>query len=366
MRKNNLGVFFGIFLVSILFVPPSMQFAEALDNSNFPIIGEDFPRLFIPDRLDTEWGGGSETLKEIGFTASGVSFEGLQQTYAPRDTTWATASVTIKIYEVASASQATDLRDEAYKKAVSTSEAQRAKHLNIGHDLDPAISNGCRGFAVAPEWAVVECAIDNYYYSIYAKETATSDRYVGVATGVVTNFANIVYVKLGGSGAFDQQVIQLQQLAETQGAETTTTPTPTLQETQQQTAAEQVESDGGCLIATAAYGSELTDEVQNLREIRNKMYETETGGELMKSVNEFYYSFSPTVSDWERENPILRESVKLLITPAMISFTVLDHEGINSDQDLINYVASITFLNIGMYFVAPAVLLSVCIRKINF
>ncbi len=114
---------------------------------------------------------------------------------------------------------------------------------------------------------------------------------------------------------------------------------------------------GGCLIATATYGSELTDEVQNLREIRNKMYETETGSELMKSVNEFYYSFSPTVSDWERENPILRESVKLLITPAMISFTVLDHEGISSDQDLINYVVSITFLNIGMYFVAPAVLI---------
>ena len=114
---------------------------------------------------------------------------------------------------------------------------------------------------------------------------------------------------------------------------------------------------GGCLIATATYGSELTDEVQNLREIRNKMYETETGGELMKSVNEFYYSFSPTVSDLERENPILRESVKLLITPAMISFTVLDHESISSDQDLISYVVSITFLNIGMYFVAPAILI---------
>ena len=130
------------------------------------------------------------------------------------------------------------------------------------------------------------------------------------------------------------------------------------QEAEQQAQMEANDGEGGgCLIATAAYGSELTDEVQNLREIRNKMYETETGGELMKSVNEFYYSFSPTVSDWERENPILRESVKLLITPAMISFTVLDHEGINSDQDLINYVVSITFLNIGMYFVAPAVLI---------
>jgi len=39
-----------------------------------------------------------------------------------------------------------------------------------------------------------------------------------------------------------------------------------------------ISTDGGCLIATATYGTELATEVQNLREIRNKMYETELGG----------------------------------------------------------------------------------------
>jgi len=56
---------------------------------------------------------------------------------------------------------------------------------------------------------------------------------------------------------------------------------------------------GGCLIATATYGSELAPQVQQLREIRDKMYQTQTGGDAMHTINDFYYTFSPTVSDSE-------------------------------------------------------------------
>lgn len=114
---------------------------------------------------------------------------------------------------------------------------------------------------------------------------------------------------------------------------------------------------GGCLIATAAYGTELAPEVQNLREIRNKMYETELGGGLMKTVNDFYYSFSPTVADWERENSIFRETVKLFITPSIVSFTILDYNTIDSEEGLIGYIASLILLNVGMYFVLPAIII---------
>lgn len=120
--------------------------------------------------------------------------------------------------------------------------------------------------------------------------------------------------------------------------------------------AEEVESSGGCLIATAAYGTELTHEVQNLRDIRNKLYKTESGN-FMKSINGLYYSFSPTVADWERENPAFRETVKIMITPAMVSFTILDHNGIETDSGLVGYVTSVVLLNIGMYFVSPAVII---------
>jgi len=116
-----------------------------------------------------------------------------------------------------------------------------------------------------------------------------------------------------------------------------------------------LESQGGCLIATAAYGTELAPEVQNLREIRNKMYETKAGGEVMHAVNDFYYLFSPTVADWERENVIFKETMRLLITPSMASFTILDHQNIDSEEGLIGYVISVVALNVGMYFVAPAI-----------
>jgi hypothetical protein len=71
---------------------------------------------------------------------------------------------------------------------------------------------------------------------------------------------------------------------------------------------------GGCLIATATYGSELAPQVQQLREIRDKeLLRTEAGKSFMKKFNDFYYSFSPAIADYERENPIFR-GVKLAIT----------------------------------------------------
>ena len=58
---------------------------------------------------------------------------------------------------------------------------------------------------------------------------------------------------------------------------------------------------GGCLIATATFGSELAPEVQKLREIRdNSLLQTESGEKFMNSFNDFYYSFSPIVADYER------------------------------------------------------------------
>ncbi|HUU49295.1 MAG TPA: fibronectin type III domain-containing protein, partial [Nitrosopumilaceae archaeon] len=49
---------------------------------------------------------------------------------------------------------------------------------------------------------------------------------------------------------------------------------------------------GGCLIATAAYGSEMAPQVQFLREIRdNKVMSTESGVSFMTGFNQFYYSF---------------------------------------------------------------------------
>ena len=53
------------------------------------------------------------------------------------------------------------------------------------------------------------------------------------------------------------------------------------------------EESGGCLIATATFGSELAPQVQLLREIRdNTVLQTESGTIFMTGFNHFYYSFS--------------------------------------------------------------------------
>jgi len=115
---------------------------------------------------------------------------------------------------------------------------------------------------------------------------------------------------------------------------------------------------GGCLIATAAFGSELAPQVQFLREIRdNTVLQTESGSAFMTGFNQFYYSFSPIVADYERENPVFREAVKLTLTPLLTSLTLLQYADIDSESEMLGYGISIILLNVGMYFVAPAILI---------
>jgi hypothetical protein len=112
------------------------------------------------------------------------------------------------------------------------------------------------------------------------------------------------------------------------------------------------------LIATAAYGSELAPQIQQLREIRdNKLSQTETGSSFMKSFNSFYYSFSPTIADWERENPVFKEMVKITITPMISSLSILNYVDMDSEESVLGYGISLIILNLGMYFVAPAIVI---------
>ena len=125
------------------------------------------------------------------------------------------------------------------------------------------------------------------------------------------------------------------------------------QQTQQQQS-----NGGGCLIATAAFGSEMAPQVQFLRELRdNTVLQTESGTSFMTGFNQFYYSFSPAVADYERENPVFKEAVKLTLTPLLTSLTLLQYTDIDSESEMLGYGIGIILLNIGMYFVAPAVLI---------
>ena len=116
---------------------------------------------------------------------------------------------------------------------------------------------------------------------------------------------------------------------------------------------------GGCLIATAAFGSEMAPQVQFLREIRdNTVLQTESGSAFMTAFNQFYYSFSPVIADYERENPAFKEAVKLTLTPLLTSLTLLQYVDIDSEYEMLGYGIAVILLNIGMYFIAPAVLIT--------
>jgi len=112
---------------------------------------------------------------------------------------------------------------------------------------------------------------------------------------------------------------------------------------------------GGCLIATAAFGSEMAPQVQFLREIRdNTVLQTQSGSTFMTGFNQFYYSFSPAVADYERENSAFKETVKIAITPMLTSLAILNYVDIDSEEEMLGYGIGIILLNIGMYFIAPA------------
>ena len=116
---------------------------------------------------------------------------------------------------------------------------------------------------------------------------------------------------------------------------------------------ESEEEGGGCLIATAAYGSELAPQVQMLREIRdNQLMNTESGSAFMSTFNEAYYSFSPIIADMERESPVFKEIVKLGLTPMLSTLAIM--ENAESESEVLGLGLSVIALNLGMYIGLPA------------
>ncbi len=127
---------------------------------------------------------------------------------------------------------------------------------------------------------------------------------------------------------------------------------------------EKTSDGGGCLIATATFGTELAPQVQQLRELRdNYLLKTESGSSFMVGFNELYYSFSPTIADLERQSPIFKEAVKLTITPLITSLSLLNYADIDSEVQVLGYGISLIILNVGMYFVAPVGIVVLVRRK---
>ncbi|NNL58635.1 MAG: thioredoxin domain-containing protein, partial [Nitrosopumilus sp.] len=123
------------------------------------------------------------------------------------------------------------------------------------------------------------------------------------------------------------------------------------------TQSESEDEGGGCLIATAAYGTELAPQVQFLREIRdNTVMSTSSGAAFMSGFNQLYYSFSPTIADMERENPMFQETVRAFITPMISTLSIMTLADNGSEVEVLGLGISVIALNLGMYIAAPALI----------
>ena len=113
---------------------------------------------------------------------------------------------------------------------------------------------------------------------------------------------------------------------------------------------------GGCLIATAAYGTEMAPQVQFLREIRdNTVLSTSSGVAFMTGFNSLYYSFSPTIADMERDNPLFQEAVRAFITPMISTLSIMTLAEDGNETEVLGLGISVIVLNLGMYIAAPAI-----------
>ena len=110
---------------------------------------------------------------------------------------------------------------------------------------------------------------------------------------------------------------------------------------------------GGCLIATAAYGTELAPQIQTLREIRdNTLMETSSGTSFMAGFNTFYYTFSPAIADWERQSPAFASAVGAFLTPLISTLSIMNLAE-NTDSSVLALGISVIALNVGIYIGTP-------------
>jgi hypothetical protein len=152
-------------------------------------------------------------------------------------------------------------------------------------------------------------------------------------------------------------------VANSQQGGQTLTKTKTITQTNSGQVTDKTSNKGGCLIATATYGSELAPQVQQLRELRdNSLLQTASGTSFMSGFNDFYYSFSPTIADWERESPIFKEVVKITLTPMISSLSILNHVNMDSEESVLGYGISLIILN-GMMYVGIPIAGIIVIRK---
>lgn len=122
-----------------------------------------------------------------------------------------------------------------------------------------------------------------------------------------------------------------------------------------------------CIIASAAYGSELAPPVQFLREFRDHtVMSTFAGAQFMQIFNAFYYSFSPTVAGFTASSPILQAAVRVLIYPLIASLhfaATLCQICPQGSQLMVLFAGTVASGLVGIVYASPVVIALKMIRR---
>lgn len=116
--------------------------------------------------------------------------------------------------------------------------------------------------------------------------------------------------------------------------------------------AEDAPGGGGCLVATATFGSEMSPQVQYLREIRDqKVLTTDAGRAFMDWFNQIYYAVSPDVADTLRKSTEARGMMSAALAPMLATLHIMDRA--DTEAEVIIYGTIVIGLNVSMYLVLP-------------
>ena len=235
---------------------------------------------------------------------------------------------------------------------------------------------------ISEQLELVKPSIDSGNLSIISQEKTTYDGYeahVTDATGLFTSGGGEEFgIKFKEVLIYDEE--KYYTFAYSHGLDDFDSQLPKFEETidsfkilsdktpeDEMTANPAVPPEGGdCLIATAAYGTKMAPQVQFLREIRDDtVMSTMSGTAFMGGFNTVYYTFAPTVADWERENPVFRDAVRALITPMISTLSIMTLADNGSEAEVLGLGISVIALNLGMYIAAPAVVIYKIKRQIT-
>lgn len=123
-----------------------------------------------------------------------------------------------------------------------------------------------------------------------------------------------------------------------------------------------------CLIATAAFGTEMSSHVQHLRNFRDNMVlKTFAGSNFMTVFNAWYYFWSPYIASAMRACEPLRQTVKYTLYPLMgilyVSEAVYKTLSFNPEIGVTMAGITASFLIGITYFVLPSIAVMYFVRK---